>query len=112
MNLYEINLTKVYPGETEQEALRRFTDEVELNAVQESDFVVTIPKDDYTKLFRFARTLYEVNQCSEINVNELVTVYAKKLGYELSEDDLWHGILKWVERFADFADDDIEEWLN
>lgn len=112
MNLYQIKLASAFPAETEQEALRRFNDEQELYSIQESDFSIVIPKDDYAKIFKFARTLYEVATIAEVNVSEVVSAYVKKLGYELSDDDISEGVLKWVERMADFDEDEVENWLN
>lgn len=112
MNLYQIKLTSVFPGETEQEALRRFNDEQEIYSIQESDFNIVIPKDDYAKIFKFARTLYEVVPFAEVNVSELVSAYVRKLGYELSDDDISEGVLKWVERLSEYDEDELENWLN
>ena len=112
MNLYQIKLASVFPGENEKEAHGRFYDEQELYSIQESDFSIVIPKDDYAKIFKFARSLYEVATVTEVKVNELVNAYVKKLGYELSEDEVWEGVLKWVERFCDYDEEEVENWLN
>lgn len=112
MNLYQVKLTSVFPGETEQQALGRFQDEQEIYSMQESDFSIVIPKDSYAKIFKFARTLYEVATIAEVKVDELVSAYVKKLGYELSDDDISEGVLKWVERMSDFDEDEIDDWLN
>lgn len=112
MNLYKVNLTTVFPGNSESEALYRFQDETEPGNIQESDFSIVVPKDDYDKIFKFAIKLYEVNAVTEINVAEITSAYAKKLGYELSDDDIWEGILKWVERVCDLDEDEIDEWLK
>ena len=112
MNLYKANLTTVFPGNAESEALYRFQDETEPSNIQESDFTVIIPKDDYEKIFKFALKLYEVNTVTEINVCELTSAYMKKLGYELLDDDIYEGILKWVERVCDLDEDEIDEWLK
>lgn len=112
MNLYQIKLTSAFPGHTEKEALERFQDEFETNCAQEDDFSVIIPKDDYAKIFKLARTLYTIADECDINVSETVSIYVKKLGYELSNDDLFDGVLKWVERFCDFDEDEIDDWLK
>lgn len=112
MNLYVIKVTSVFPGNCEKEALDRFHDETEPGNIQESDFSIVIPKDDYAKIFKFARSLYEVVAVTEIDVSKVVSAYAQKLGYELTDDDVWEGVLKWVERFCDYDDDEVESWLN
>lgn len=112
MNLYQIKLACAFPGLTESEALKRFQDELEISCVQEDDFSIIIPKDDYAKIFKLARTLYNIADECDINVSETVSIYVKKLGYELSDDDLYDGVLKWVERFCDFDEDEIDDWLK
>lgn len=110
MNLYTTKVTTVIPAKSESEALGRFEDEQDLNSVQESDFNILIPECDYSKIFKFARTLCEINAPHEV-VAQLTRSYVQKLGYELTDDEVWDGILKWAERLAEFDEDEIESWL-
>lgn len=113
MNLYQYKyaITAV-PAETPAGAVDRYQEQTDGENVAEKDFVVLIPHEDFIKIFRLARTLNAIDQYTAENVQALVEAYAKQLGYSLSESDLWHGILKWVERFTDIDDEDIEDWLN
>lgn len=113
MNLYQYKyaITAV-PAENAAGAADRYQEETDGNSVNEKDFVVLVPHEDFIKIFRLARTLYAIDQYTAENVQALVEAYTKQLGYELSESDLWHGILKWAERFTDMDDEDIEDWIN
>ena len=112
MNLYRYkHAITVVPSPNTENAQDRYFGETEIWADQK-DFEILVPHQDFVKLFRLARTLYDIEQYSAEDVETLVDAYAKKLGYSLSSSDLWHGILKWVERFDDFGDEDIEDWLN
>jgi len=113
MNLYQYKYAiSVVPAENAKEAADRYYNETDGDLAYSNDFVVLIPHEDFIKIFRLARTLNSIDQYTAENVQALVEAYAKQLGYNLSQSDLWHGILKWSERFMDVDDEEIEEWLN
>lgn len=113
MNLYKYKyaITAV-PAKDNQEAAKRYYTETDGNLADSNDFVVLIPHEDFIKIFRLARTLNSIDQYTAEDVQTLVEAYAKQLGYNLSQSDLWHGILKWSERFMEVSDEEIEDWLN
>lgn len=113
MNLYQYKYAiSAVPAENAQRAADRYYEETDGNGADEKDFVILVPHEDFIKIFRLARTLNAIDQYTAENVQALVEAYAKQLGYNLSQSDLWHGILKWAERFTDMDDEDIEDWLN
>lgn len=113
MNLYQYKYAiSAVPAKDAEEAAERYYNEIDEDVPDEKDFVVLIPHEDFIKIFRLARTLNSIDQYTVENVQALVEAYAKQLGYNLSQSDLWHGILKWAERFMDVDDEEIEEWLN
>ena len=113
MNLYQYKyaITAV-PAEDAKGAAERYYNETDGNVADSNDFVVLIPHEDFIKIFRLARTLNSIDQYTAENVQALVEAYAKQLGYNLSQSDLWHGILKWAERFLEGDDEEVEDWLN
>lgn len=114
MNLYQYKYAiSVVPAEDPKGAVREYMLEADSNSwANPQDFTVLVPHEDFIKMFRLSRTLYSIDQYTAENVEALVEAYAKQLGYQLSPSDLWHGILKWAERFMDVDDEEIEEWLN
>lgn len=114
MNLYQYKyVISVIPAEDSKGAMERYQEETDSNScTNPQDFTVLVPHEDFIKMFRLSRTLYSIDQYTAENVQALVEAYAKQLGYQLSPSDLWHGILKWAERFMDVDDEEIEEWLN
>lgn len=114
MNLYQYKyVISVVPAEDSKGAVERYVQETDWNScANPQDFTVLIPHEDFIKIFRLARTLNSIDQYTAEIVEALVEAYAKQLGYQLSPYDLWHGILKWAERFMDVDDEEIEEWLN
>lgn len=113
MELYEYKYAvKVSPGRNAEEAQAHFMADLEIKGIEKSDFKLLVPHEDFVKLFRLARTLYEVDQYTPEDISTLVSTYANILGYTLSNSDIWHGILKWAERLSDSDDEDIEDWLN
>lgn len=114
MNLYQYKyVISVVPAEDSKGAVERYEQETDSNScANPQDFTVLVPHEDFIKIFRLARTLNSIDQYTAENVEALVEAYAKQLGYQLSPHDLWHGILKWAERFMDVDDEEIEEWLN
>ena len=101
---------RVAPGRNPEEANEHFMAEQEVTGFE--DFELLISHADFVKLFRLARTLYEFDYYTSEDISALVRTYANKLGYTLSDSDIWHGIMKWAERFSDADDEDIEDWLN
>ena len=113
MNLYQYKYAiSAVPAENAQGAADRYYEETDGNGADEKDFVILVPHEDFIKIYRLARTLNAIDQYTAENVQALVEAYAKQLGYNLSQSDLWHGVLKWAERFTDMDDEDIEDWLN
>ena len=114
MKLYRYKYAiSVIPSWNTEEATDKYNAEIDSNiAMNKSDFEVLICHEDFVKLFRLARTLSNIDQYDCNDIEALVDAYAKKLGYSLTPSELWHGILKWVERFSDTDDEDIEDWLN
>lgn len=112
MNLYRLNPTPVVVAEDLERAVSRYGEQTEEDFIQESSFTLIVPSSDYSKIFKLALTLTRDKQYSYDEVEELVSVYAKKLGYDLTEYELWRGVLLWAERLSDFPDDEIEEWLK
>lgn len=113
MKLYQYKYAvRVVPGRNPEEANEHFMTEREVKGFDDADFELLVPHVDFVKLFRLARTLYEFDYYTPEDISALVSTYATKLGYTLSDSDIWHGIMKWVERFSDADDEDIEDWLN
>lgn len=113
MNLYKYNFAvTAVPAMTAEDAADRYSNETDDATTNEKDFSVLVPHEDFIKIFRLARTLYEIEQYTAEDVEVLVEAYSKNLGYNLSKSDLWYGILLWAERLMDMDDEDIEDWLN
>lgn len=112
MKLYEYKYAiNVVPGRNPEEAADHYYSETEIQCSGEKDFELLVPHEDFIKLFRLARTLDQQPQYTAEDIIALVDAYAKKLGYTLTESDIWHGIVKWSERLSDSDDEDIEDWL-
>lgn len=114
MKLYRYKYAiSVAPGKCEEEASERLDAEMDSSsAILYTDFEVLVTHEDFVKLFRLARMLDSIDQFTSEDIEPIVQAYAKKLGYELTDSELWHGVLKWVERFSDTDDEVIEDWLN
>lgn len=113
MILYEYKYAiGVVPGRNPEEAKEHYRSDTEFKGYENTDFRVKVPHQDFVKLFRLARTLVEYDQYTPEDVTSLISTYAKNLGYTLSDSDIWHGIVKWAERFIDIDDEEIEDWLN
>ena len=112
MNLYKYTGTTVTPGETVKEAMRRFEEVVENMTLKEEDFELLLPAEVYMKVFRLGRMLYEVEQFNSEEVEAVVLAYCKKLGYELTKEEIWDGILVWVERTLDYDDEELDNWMT
>ena len=112
MNLYKYEGTTVAPGENVQEAMTRFQEEVDNIVLSENDFRLILPSDAYMKVFRLGRMLYEVDQFNSEEVEAIVLAYTKKLGYDLTKEELWDGVLKWVERTLEYDDEELDKWMN
>ena len=112
MNLYRLNPIPVVVAEDLERAVDRYEAQMEDEDIQESNFTLIVPSSDHSKIFKLALTLTRDEQYNYEEVKELVNAYAKKLGYELTEQELWRGVLLWAERLSEFQDDEIEEWLK
>ena len=112
MNLYRLNLIPVVVAEDLERAVDRYEEQRKNEDIQESNFTLIIPSSDYSKIFRLALILTRDEQYNYEEVEKLVNAYAKKLGYELTEQELLSGVLLWAERLSEFQDDEIEEWLK
>ncbi len=112
MNLYRLNPIPVVVAEDLERAVDRYEAQMEDEDIQESNFTLIVPSSDYSNIFKLALTLTRDEQYNYKEVEELVNAYAKKLGYELTEQELWRGVLLWAERLSEFQDDEIEEWLK
>lgn len=111
MELYAYKCAvRVAPGRNPEEANEHFTAQLEVTGFK--DFELLVPHADFVKLFRLARTLYEFEYYTPEDIFTLVSTYANRLGYTLSNSDIWNGIMKWAEMFSDADDEDIEDWLN
>ena len=111
MKLYKHNSNiTVVPGRNTDQALDRYNMH-EDNTTSE-DFEVLIPHEDFVKIFRLARLLNTLDQYDYKDTEVIVETYTKHLGYDLTNKELWDGILVWAERFDDADDEDIEDWLN
>lgn len=114
MKLYKYSkVITVVPAETPKSAIERYDMATECHEeLCEQDFEVVIDHVDFIKIFRLARMLDSIEQydCKDIEV--IVHAYVKRLGYELTVQELHDGILNWVERLSDLDDEEVEEWIN
>lgn len=111
MKLYKHNYNiSVVPAGDKVQALDRY--QMNEDNTTSEDFEVLIPHEDFVKIFRLARLLNTLDQYNCNDIEAIVGAYTKHLGYELSDKELWDGILVWAERLDDADDEDIEEWLN
>ena len=102
----------VIPGSDNRNAAEHFDMEMDCRIPsQEKDFEVVVPHEDFIKLFRLARLLGDIEHFTSDQIGAIVETYAKQLGYNLTTDEIFHGIIHWSERFADMDDEDIENWL-
>lgn len=114
MKLYRNNKAiSVVPGTDANHALDYYEMIAENQTSPEpEDLEVIIPHEDFTKIFRLARMINSIDQYTYQDVEVITLAYCNQLGYELTENELWNGILVWVERFEDADDEDIEPWIN
>lgn len=114
MKLYRYTQkTSVVPATDCESAAERYDMTVRaLAPIDEKDFEVIIEHEDFVRIFRFARMLSTADQYNWSDVETLTASYVEHLGYQLSKEELWEGILVWVERFDDVDDEEIEDWIN
>lgn len=111
MKLYKHNCNiSVAPGRDAEQALDRY--QMNEDNTTSEDFEVLIPHEDFVKIFRLARLLNTLDQYDATAIEVIVGAYTKHLGYDLTDKELWDGILVWAERLDDSDDEDIEDWLN
>lgn len=114
MKLYRYtHKTSVVPATNCEGAMERYDINMQaVSPIEAKDFEVIIEHEDFIKIFRLARLLTSIDQYDATDVQTLTSAYVNHLGYNLTEDELWDGILVWAERFDDVDDEEIEDWIN
>lgn len=114
MKLYKFNYPFVIPARTEEEARDKLMDKLrnEDITIDPDRLNCVIGHEDFIKIFRLVRLLNSMEQYEFEHIKAIVGAYTKSLGYYLTDDELWEGILIWGERFDDTDDEDIEDWIN
>ena len=114
MKLYRFKYPFVIPARSEEEARDKLMDKLrnEDIAIEPDRINCVIGHSDFIKIFRLVRLLNSIEQYEFEHIRAIVNAYVISLGYYLTEDELWEGILIWGERFDDTDDEDIEEAGN
>ena len=112
--IYQIKLRESYfPATSIEDALEMQRNGNSSGQLQDYEVTVTprLGEESTIKLFLLAKTMYDMEKYTYLEVKSAVTALAREMGYFAEAEQFAETITTWVERFDDMPRDEFEEWL-